>query len=386
MDEIKRWIQPRPARAEGVECVGFWFTSACNLACSYCYLEKKSDATISLEMVQRILTTVLSTPGGMVELCPMGAEPLTRFPLLRQVVEWTEKGSWHRPFHFNVATNGTLLDQEKKAWFVQHRDSISLGLSIDGGVHSQWVNRGTPVPDLDFFRTTWPRQPMKITISEQTAPMVAEDIIFLHQQGVEFTANVAYEEKTWSPVSLLQYEKSLYRLAEYYASHQEIRPCNLFVPVPEKAIAEPWQTQTCYCSAGTSFEFYDMEGRSYPCHMISPMILPGEHCEAALQRSRHAEQNQDYGDPRCSHCLLRCSCFTCMGSNESYRQDLRLRDPVHCAVYRAQIRAGIHLWVKKFQRLGSLTTVQKRRLEAMGKIQAYLDAHPNGLSEESFSR
>lgn len=377
MQPIKRWIRENPEVTDGCESIGLWLTNACNLSCTYCYIKHKSEATMSLETAQRIITTVLNSPGGRVLICFMGAEPLTRFSLMREIVEWAKSLKWPREFAFMAATNGTLLKEEMKPWLYENRALLSLGLSLDGDTISQRQNRGETVQELDFFLQTWPKQPMKMTISEESVRRLCSDIVYLHSIGAAFTANVAYEEKAWSDASIKCYQEQLIALADYYIENPTVPPCNIFSPVPERMLCSPEEEQLCYCSAGSSFEFYDMDGVCYPCHMLSPMVLEEAHSREVCKKQ--IDQDGDFRDPACTKCALRRSCYTCLGSNELYRGDYRLRDPMHCQLFQLQVKAQMHLWTGRYQVKTAFTEKERKRLGAMTQIWRCFDSGMIGM-------
>ena len=377
MQPIKRWIRESPEVTDGCESIGLWLTNACNLNCSYCYIKHKSEAAMSLETAQKIITTVLNSPGGRVLICFMGAEPLTRFSLMREIVEWAKSLKWPREFTFMAATNGTLLKEEMKTWLHENRALLSLGLSLDGDTISQRQNRGETVQELDFFLKTWPKQPMKMTISEDSVQRLCSDIEYLHSIGAVFTANAAYEEKAWNDESIRCYREQLFALADYYIENPSVPPCNLFSPALERMLCSTEDEQPCYCSAGSSFEFYDMEGICYPCHMLSTMVLEEAHSREVCKKK--IDQDGDFRDPACAKCALRRSCYTCLGSNELYRGDFRLRDPMHCQLFQIQVKAQMHLWIGRYHSKTVFTVKEKKRLEAMAQIGRCFDSGQIGM-------
>ena len=56
------------------------------------------------------------------------------------------------------------------------------------------MNRGCSSEDidLDFFRLTWPDQPVKMTVSRETLPSLAAGIIHLQERGFKVHANLGY--------------------------------------------------------------------------------------------------------------------------------------------------------------------------------------------------
>ena len=354
------------ASFRGRESIGIWLTNACNLHCTYCYVQKKNNDTITTGTALNILSKELMEEGELLWIDFMGAEPLTRFERIREIVEGVSRKKWKRPYKFMAATNGTLLDETMKAWFRNNRETVSLGLSYDGK-GAQSVNRtpnGAPI-DLDFFFKTWPLQPWKVTISEKMAANVVQDLIDLHEKGISFTANAAYEDRYWSEKSIAAYEWSLFRLAEYYAANPQIKRCNLLSTSPSDMTGDTEKPQQCYCSAGESFRFYDMEGNVYPCHLFSEMT-----CEKGKTvRGAYWPQNTDFEDPDCADCPVKHSCYTCPGSNWNYRGDIRLRDPLHCRLYQAQVRAAIHLLTESCYGHPQLSEQELRDIRAAAALE-----------------
>lgn len=361
----------------GRQLLGIWLTNACNLRCTYCYIKEKSDLTIDFDKAIEIIHSQLRQPGGILEVSFMGAEPLTRFDLIRRIVETILAEDWPRPVCFSAATNGTLLTEEMKPWLVEHRDVLMLGLSYDGEDEAQDINRSgsSAAIDRDFFIETWPDQMWKMTISRDTAGRIDRDIIAMHERGMAFSANAAYEEQAWTEEQIGGYELALYRLARYYADHPDVQPCNLLYSRLDAVICPEGERQPCYCSAGESFSFFDMQGRAYPCHMFSPMVLPEE-------RTLHGQflpQDTDYEDPRCSACPLRGVCYTCMGTNYAYRGDLRKRDPMHCRLFMAQIRASMYMMLLKAGRKTRYTQQDVRNMAAIRTLNEAFESGRIGM-------
>lgn len=57
-----------------------------------------------------------------------------------------------------MSTNGTLLNEELKAWFSAHNKIITLALSYDGLATIQNYNRSNSSShiDLSYFLKNWP--------------------------------------------------------------------------------------------------------------------------------------------------------------------------------------------------------------------------------------
>ena len=374
-----RITQPTPPNGENAVFVGIWFTNACNLNCSYCYIKQKSDLTISPDKALEVLGTELAKEGGLMDILFMGAETLTHFAQMKQIVEDISARTWKRRYHFTITTNGTLLTEDMKVWFAAHRDMVTLGLSYDGEDDAQDCNRSASAArvDKDYFRRTWPMQKWKMTISADTAPDTDRNVIALHELGIPFSANVAYEDTSWPEETILQYEYALFRLADYYIAHPQIKPCSL-LSLLEDVLEDPLTVvQKRFCGAGESMCFFDMEGTAYPCHMLSPLVMPKEQALDGMYSTSIA----DFEDPRCRACPVKHTCYTCLGTNYLYRGDVRMRDPLHCRLYQAEIRATAHMWIGKLKAKEAYTETEKRMIQTVRKLTQAFQAGTIGMRD-----
>ncbi len=111
----------------GVSFLVLLLTGRCNLRCRYCYVD--ADGTgmdMSRENAFRAIDTLASSNAATVELS--GGEPLLRFDLLKDIVEYGY--SVNSRLRFALQTNAILLDREKISYLSAHR--VGLGISLDG--------------------------------------------------------------------------------------------------------------------------------------------------------------------------------------------------------------------------------------------------------------
>ena len=102
---------------------------SCNLNCTYCYEEFKCGKKMTFEMARDIIlkeSEIVKADSKFsgLEIDFMGGEPMTNFPLIKQVVEWARGLPLSVPYIFFMTTNGTLFDEEAKAWFRDNADII----------------------------------------------------------------------------------------------------------------------------------------------------------------------------------------------------------------------------------------------------------------------
>jgi len=157
-------------------------TRACNLRCSYCYVRDYTGGEMTLEtaqdIVRRVFSADLSGYDG-VEFTFLGGEPFCNFPLIRALSHWMWEREWPKEYILSAVTNGTLIRGEVRQWLEENRHRFFLSLSYDGSEDSQNENRSGSAEgiDLDFFHRNWPDQPLKMTVSEETAPRLAGGLL-----------------------------------------------------------------------------------------------------------------------------------------------------------------------------------------------------------------
>lgn len=332
---------------------------------------------MTLEMAQSILEPFLVEDKGLLDITFMGGETLLAIDVIRPLVEWIEKGNWKRRYRFFGSTNGTLLNEELKQWLKEHRSILTLGLSYDGLPEAQNNNRSGDDIDIDFFIETWPKQPIQMTINTDTVHQMAEGVIYLLDKGAVVHPNVAFEEKDWTEEKIAEYGKQLMKLVHYYNKHDEKPLITQFVhDLNEYAesLDRP-KPQTEMCGAGNGFQVFDTDGQSYPCHILSPLVLEGE----KLQRIKEGllSETTDFSDPNCATCPYTLSCPTCMACNYLYRDGFQNRDKTHCEIMKTEVRAFIKKEVLRLSKKETLIPADATEIDSIKKLIDFEKAKKN---------
>lgn len=353
------------------EAVGLLMTYRCNLNCKYCYVQIKRNKDMTLEMAQNILGPFLNKTGGLVDITFMGGETLMAIDVIRPLVEWVEKGKWNRHYRFLGATNGTLLNDEIKAWLVKYKHVFTLGLSYDGLPSVQNENRGNEEIDIDFFINTWPHQPIQMTINADSVDKMAEGIIYLLERGGTVHPNVAFEQTEWPKIKVKEYGRQLNKLIEYYRLNDDKPLISPFIHnLNEYAycIDHP-RKQLEVCGAGNGFQVFDIDGESYPCHILSPLVL----MDNKLQEVKKGliSKTTDFSDTDCAHCPYTSSCPTCLGCNFLYRNKLQKRDKTHCLIMKTEVRAFIKKEVLRLKEKRHLSSDDATEIDSICRLVEY---------------
>jgi len=328
-------------------------TEDCNLRCRYCYEPDKNPRTMSRETIRDTITHFMAVEDEFdkIEFDFFGGEPMLAFELIRDTVEWFHTQTWPKEHLFFITTNGTVLTDEMKAWLIERKGCVQAGISLDGNKTAHDLNRSNSYDrvrrNLPFFMEHYPTQPVKMTISAETIPYVADSIIELEEMGVPFTANVVFEN-IWGALeqkaALLEtYAQQLDRLVEYYVAHPELYPARVVgVPVEHASTDMRARRQSdgeCirWCGAGHAMMTVETDGSRCPCHRFSTWItkrpLPAE----------PVNHQTSWKPEKCDQCKLLAICPICAGFNWQENGDSGIRTTYHCESFKLEAQASAKL-------------------------------------------
>lgn len=348
-------------------------THACNLNCTYCY-ERFKDARmmpfdVACECILKEVEFVKqSSDFDELEIDFMGGEPFMNFPLIKQIVEWLESFDVGIPWITFATSNGTLITADMKPWLEQHKKRFCVGLSYDGDDEMQITNRNTLSIDLSWFIRTWPEQGMRMTISKETLPKLSHGILTLQRMGGICTAALA-QGVNWSDEDAQMYERELRKLADVYLNDFSLRPVEPLLTRPLYGVGTD-TNQKKFCGSGGGMVTYDCDGRTYPCHMFTPIVM-GESKALELKNCDFCNAT-DVEDPECKGCSYVSWCPTCYGFNQCLRGDMRRRDHGWCKMIDIQVRVScefqIQYYHKRLSEIGEADAAQIREAVRVAQL------------------
>ncbi len=299
-----------------------------------------------------------------------GGEPLLNFTLIRQIYAWIKTQDIKFPYVFQITTNGTLLTDEVKQWLTEHKEDFRVILSVDGDEMMQAKNRGCNIEDIPiaFVRDTWGKSYFKMTLSHDTLPKYADGIISLAKNGYKVASTLA-EGIEWSMEEAGIYETELAKIAKFYLENPDSVPQHPFDYVYKELLGENNNRCTKNCGVGTSIITYDIDGKSYPCHLFLP-IVHGRN-EYDKIKSLDFTDNTKLVDKDCLDCPIRNLCRTCYGYNYLIRGDVACRDKTRCKMYLLEFKTisafQVNYLVAKQKRGDGLTDDELLMLKAAVK-------------------
>lgn len=348
--------------------VGLLMTYRCNLDCKYCYIHSKKNKDMTLEMAQSILEPFLLMKGGLLDIKFMGGETLLAIDVIIPLVEWIHKRKWRRSYRLFGSTNGTLLTKDIKEWLQVHKQILTLGLSYDGVPIAQRDNRTDREIDIDFFAKTWPDQPIQMTINQESVKYMAAGVIYLLKKNVPVHPNVAFEMYEWSEECVREYKKQLVALLDFYKYNPQFPLITQFMhdldEYAENIENPPSEIQIC--GAGNGAQIFDIDGKSYNCHILSPLVL--DKLQLDNLKTISIDSYKDITQTRCYGCPYVTSCPTCIACNYAYRESMLKRDSTHCEVMKAEVEIFIKHEIQRLKDKRNLSSDDATLIDSICRI------------------
>jgi len=294
-------------------------TQKCNLNCKYCY-QHHDNRSMVFDTAKRCIDEIFqkdAADADRIEVNFIGGEPLLEYDLLKKLFEYT-KVTYNKPFYFFATTNGTLLNENMKNWFIDHKYDFILGLSLDGDKETHDYNRSNSFNkiDIDFFRTTYPLQNVKMTLTEFSLKHFAKAVKYIHSRGFDFIGGVNLYEGTfdWSKDEYLYVLiPQLNELVEYYLVNPN-QANQMFKKSLAGLEANNIRKPKKYCGIGTGTAFYDVDGTKQPCSYCTPMTFDSETLEKISKTDFSTPEN--FIDKDCfNNCYIYPICPHCSGAN-----------------------------------------------------------------------
>lgn len=330
-------------------------THQCNLACVYCYEKHKNNQRMSLETAKKIIDYELNLDDNTdeAEIDLFGGEPLLEFDTIKELIEYAKMQNYPKEYVFFITTNGVLLTEERKKWLKENADYLRMGLSLDGNKEMHDMNRNNSYDKIDipFFLETYPDQGIKMTVSKESLPYLAEGVIHCHNLGFkDVSANLAYGIDWTDKKNETIYERELMKLIEYYLAHPDVTPCALLDVTRLRSLTNENKEASRHCGAGVYMKSYDYDGTFYPCQHFLPLSIGKEKALESLKIDfrKSVVDLQTFSD-ECRKCKMKNVCPTCYGENFSATGDINKRDMTLCRLFKIQFKALAYFASKLYE-------------------------------------
>jgi radical SAM protein with 4Fe4S-binding SPASM domain len=287
------------------------------------------------------------------------------------------------PYILFATTNGTLLNKDMKDWFTEHKDNFWLGLSLDGNKKTHDYNRDNSFDliDIDYFLRNWPEQGVKMTLSEFSLRHFAENIKYVHKIGFSkiggvnlFEGDFDWDKDEYVRMLIPQ----LAELVEFYTANEQFVVNQMFDKYIEHCESKNRDPKK-WCGIGIGTNFFDTDGKMYPCPLVTPMTFSNKELEEIMKTNFAEDEN--FLDEDCyKNCYIYPICPTCAGANYMVNKNFKKRNKSKC-----RIQKIVSLFIADLQgklllknRAKINDTVAYYRIEAIKKIrELYLNEFEN---------
>ena len=111
----------------------FVVTNTCNLQCVYCQAQahkKNNHGYMDRETARKAVDIAIQSPAKNLTFEFQGGEPLLNYPVIQEIVSYTESIEHGKNIDFTIVSNLSLLTDDMLDFFIRHKVSIST--SLDG--------------------------------------------------------------------------------------------------------------------------------------------------------------------------------------------------------------------------------------------------------------
>ncbi len=282
-------------------------TLRCNHRCVYCQASRRPMDTpgvdMSLDVADRVLDVVFSSPAPALTIEFQGGEPLANFPVLEHVVEQARRRAGHRTLYLTLVSNLSLMDEERLAFLVDN--NVAICTSLDGPKHLHDANRPwsggssyeVTVRWMDRILEEYARRGLPegqvnalLTVSRRTLETPPEEIVdeyvrrgikVLHLRPVQ---PFGFAGKTWQRVAvppgafLDYYARAFSYLLDLNRKGVEIqeKTASLLLTKILTGRDPNYMDLRSPCGAGLGQLAYDHDGSVYPCDEARMVAAMGD--------------------------------------------------------------------------------------------------------------
>ncbi len=352
-------------------------TESCNLCCVYCYEHNKTANAMSFETAKRIIDEEFMADDGFeaIEVQFFGGEPFVEFELMKQVHDYVYSLETKKERICFAITNGTYVHGEIQKWLRKHKDTFCVGLSLDGTKKMHDMNRrkhngegSFEDIDIGFYKECWPFQDIKMTVSRQTLPYLAEGIMYIQNLGFNGAGSFAYGIDWDLEKDLPILEKQLDILVDYYIKNPSVSVAKI-ISMPIQNIEYTLEEGFKWCGAGTQMKCYDVNGNVFPCQFFMGLTI-GE--LSKINENVFQQKDVKLVDDKCASCPLYSICPTCYGVNYAESGNLYERDDAHCEINKRIILANAKIQYHKITAKDQITVDDYYILKAIENINNFL--------------
>ena len=352
-------------------------TNECNLNCIYCYEHHKNVSKMTFHTAKYILDENIKkiNQSDRIILELFGGEVFKNFSLMKEIYSYLSSNYSDYNISYETTTNGTLIHDEIQQWLYERRKHFSISLSLDGTPDMHNKNRifkdgqGTYESiDINFFLTTWPHCPAKMTVSKLTLPNLASGVEYIEKLGFKCDATLAIGT-SWPDSTIPVFMREVGKLTDYYIMNSNIELCTM-LNFDFRQIFTPIDDNYRFCGAGIDLVCFDTYGNSYPCQGFAPISIG----ETSRNYLNFDEKNFNFTHSNtCKYCQCVRLCPNCYAANLQSCKNIQHVDPQLCKLYKLCILASAKIQGVRILSQKEFTHDDKLVLKAINNIQSTIN-------------
>lgn len=299
-----------------------YMTTDCNFKCKYCYEDYRNHYQLNEKTLVETLEFIMNYgEKGKVLLDFLGGEPLLKKDLIYEAVKHIKTYYADREVKYYITTNCSLMDDE----FIEFmkENNFTIRLSFDGNKVTHDLNRVAKdgcscyekiLENIMKVNNSGLNSSVRMTVTENTIPYMAENISFLHEHGLD---NICMIMDVYLKISKKledEFKKQVKLITQYYLEEAEAGRTFMVDQFDGKMFNMlcNFGNHFCMCDAGISnFKIFP-NGQIYPCGFLTndEKYKIGNIWEGVDIRKAKiiALSNFDKTDPKCRDCKIRDFC------------------------------------------------------------------------------
>lgn len=263
---------------ENITHCAIFLTERCNLACEYCY---QSELTNKRDLDEKtgkdIIDFLFSHSGNYLSIAFFGGEPLLRFDLMQNLMEYAkDKRREGLRLSFSANTNGTLINREILDYLRKNR--VGIVLSLDGTPQAHDLRRRDR-SGKGCFHILEEKIPMlledprqvhiRMTVTPETVEYMFEGVRYIHSLGFQSLA-LAMDRihDGWDDEKREIFKNEYVEILNWYKF--KYREGNSFALVDldygALSLSRPYREKGMPCNAGIEGIAVDPCGVLFPCY------------------------------------------------------------------------------------------------------------------------
>ncbi len=338
----------------------YYLTEACNLRCTYCYLEKnpaRSSTTVGKATIDFLLKE--SGREKEVHLRFFGGEPLLELPLLLELVRYGKEQAEQvgKKIRFDMISNGTLL--EKQTVDELKHIGVEVINSVDGDRATMQLNRpfyqlGQKQNFDDFdYKLHYALENQVVKVARMTVSPGQTNIV----ENIRHLLEVGYPEIMIALATNLPWQAEAIEhiydcLSDFYIESAQagrilpLQITNQLLFARHEIVQGKYQApENGFCGAGKEMLGVSPNGQLYPCHRF--VQLGGEYRLGDVFNGVNTEKRAPFLNvvtdtlhhEMCLTCPALAYCpGSCMAANLLATGDAFYPESRHCLELRAHVR------------------------------------------------